>query len=83
MAAGCTYRVKQLYNAMKQYSSTEKFMQDSPFLPPVVKSIYAESREQATAIKKEYLTTRLPRPTNHELQFAQQASTLEESLLSP
>ena len=68
--AGCLYRLRQLYEAIRQYTSTDQFMKESPLLPETFRTLYIES--QQVNVKRSVLGQRLPAEDMHEMRYRMQ-----------
>ena len=43
--SGCWYQMKLVFNSFSSYTSSDEFMRESVFVPPIVRSIYLKQQE--------------------------------------
>ncbi len=66
--AGCYYQVQKVYESFKEYTSTDEFIEESPFVPPFIKNINRQ-KKKINSVKKQVMGIRLPPEDEHELMY--------------
>ena len=65
--SGVFYRLNKIYDNFKEHTSSDDFMEKSPFVPPFVKEIHRQRKSMD--IRKQVLGVKLPPEDEHELRY--------------
>ena len=65
--AGCYYRFQKIFENFQEYTSSDDFMEQSPFVPPFIKEIHRQRKQ--IDVRKQLLGIRLPPEDEHEIAF--------------
>ncbi len=74
--AGVYYRFAKIYDNFKEFTSSDEFMEKSPFVPPFIKEIHKQRKQ--IDIRKQVLGIRLPPEDEHELKYRGTIEDLEK-----
>ena len=61
--SGCYYQAAKLVSNFREHTSSDEFMEQSPFVPPFVRQIHMQRK----TLKKHILGGRLPPEDEHEI----------------
>lgn len=65
--SGCYYQFNKIYENFKEYTSSDEFMEKSPFVPPFIKEIHRQRKQ--VDVRKQILGIKLPPEDEHELRY--------------
>ncbi|CDW74151.1 UNKNOWN [Stylonychia lemnae] len=77
--SGCYYRLQKLYENAKDYTSSDEFMENSPFVPPFIREIHRQKKQ--IDIRKQVFGVRLPPEDENELRYRLNKSAAENNPL--
>ena len=63
--SGCYYQAAKVLDNFKEFTSSDEFMEESPFVPPFMKQIHQQRKN--LKVKKHILGVRLPPEDEHEI----------------